>query len=88
MDAIQTLLKQNYVNRYGGAAKDLKLDTKHDFDEEKEKRIQLYAERWRKGYECISGKPLWGGNLEEWYNWRKQYVLKTEEQKNRLSKGK
>lgn len=88
MDAIQTLMKQNYVNRYGGAAKDLKLDAKDKFDEEKEKRIQLYAERWRKGYECISGKPLLGGSLQEWYNWRKQYVLKTEEQKNRLSKGK
>lgn len=87
MDAIPTLPKDKYVNRCRTVGKDLKLDTKDKFDEEKEKRIQLYAERWAKGYECLSGKPLWGGNLEEWHRWRKQYDLKTKEQKNRLSEG-
>lgn len=37
MDAIPTLPKHKYVNRYAGVGTDLKLDTKHDFDEEKEK---------------------------------------------------
>ena len=88
MDAIATLPKDKYVNRCRTVGKDLKLDTKDKFDEEKEKRIQLYAERWEKGYECLTGNPLWGGNLKEWHKWRKQYDLKTKQQKNRLSEGK
>ena len=56
----KTLSKDKYVRRYGGTGIDLQLDTKKEFDEEREKRIQLYTKRWENGFECISGKPMPG----------------------------
>lgn len=84
----KTLSKDKYVRRYGGTGIDLQLDTKKEFDEEKEKRIQLYAERWENGYECISGKLMQGGSWEDWYQWRLRYDLRTEKEKKFLSEGK
>lgn len=56
----QTLSKDKYVRRSAGTGVDLQLDTKKEFDEEREKRIQLYTKRWENGFECISGKPMPG----------------------------
>ncbi len=75
MDMLSTLPKYSYqytpINN-GGVG--LGLDTKKDFDEDREKRIELYALRWEQGHECISGKPLCEGAVEEWYAWRKFYM--------------
>ena len=49
--------KDKYVSR---SAINLNLDTKKEFDDEREKRIQLYTKRWENGFECISGKPMPG----------------------------
>ena len=84
----QTLSKDKYVRRYGGTGIDLQLDTKKEFDEEREKRIQLYAERWENGCECLSGKPMQGGSWEEWYQWRLRYDLKTKKDQKFLAEGK
>ena len=84
----QTLSKHKYVRRSGGTGVNLKLDTKKEFDEEREKRIQLYAERWENGCECLSGKPMQGGSWEEWYQWRLRYDLKTKKDQKFLSEGK
>ena len=78
MDAVSILPKHSYQhagvnNRLFPSGPGLGLDTKKDFEEDREKRIQLYALRWEKGYECISGKPMYGSALKEWYEWRKFY---------------
>jgi hypothetical protein len=89
MDMLSTLPKYSYqytsINN-GGVG--LGLDTKKDFDEDREKRIQLYALRWEKGYECISGKPMLGSALKEWYEWRKFYKRNTENNKKFISEEK
>ena len=77
--------KDKYVSR---SAINLNLDTKKEFDEEREKRIQLYAERWENGCECLSGKPMQGGSWEEWYQWRLRYDLKTKKDQKFLAEGK
>ena len=83
-----TLSKHKYVQRSAGTGVDLQLNTKKEFDEEREKRIQLYAERWENGCECLSGKPMQGGSWEEWYQWRLRYDLKTKKDQKFLSEGK
>jgi len=85
MKSIGTIPKQKYTERFGSTGPDLELNTKEKLLEEKEKRIQLYAKRWERGYECISGKPLMGGELEDWYRWRVMWDKKTEAQKKSLS---
>ncbi len=89
MDAVSILPKHKYQHTpINNTGQGLGLDTKKDFEEEKEKRIQLYAHRWEKGYECISGKPMYGSALKEWYEWRKFYKRNTKARKKFLSTGK
>ena len=85
-----TLSKRNYqhTSETNGIGPSLELNTKEKFDEEKEKRIQLYAHRWEKGYECISGKPMLGNALKEWYEWRKFYKRNIKNNKKFISEEK
>ena len=77
-----TLNKDNYEQSYVSTGPSLDLETKVEFDEERERRIQLYASRWEKGYECISGKPMYGEALKGWHEWRKFYKRKKKNKKN------
>ena len=85
-----TLPKRNYqhTSETNGIGVSLELNTKEKFDADREKRIQLYAHRWEKGCECISGKPMLGSELKEWYEWRKFYKRNNKNQKKISSQRK